>query len=344
VLKVDLTQKSAKCDSLNCAPYLNSTSINERDSNNDSGLHRTLLTALHSADTGRLIGKRDEMQDQATSDDRKGDSASASTNVDLPTTSFGYRDRSIRISGVAPDDHVFKLVGARGQFYELDVLEAVSAKMVGCAGDGIAVDAGAFIGNHTVFLALFCPIARVVAFEPNPKALQALDSNLRQNNVQGRVTVVPKALAEEDGGTQYFYDLIENNAGRSTVKKERLAGSIPVQVTNIDSNIAPETRVDFIKVDVEGMEVQVLRGARRIIRTSKPLLCVEAHGPRQLRNLLRELGIYAVVDCLGATPTYLLRPASAWKRLANWVWLGFSLQSNSTLRSYVLRLARMLSR
>jgi FkbM family methyltransferase len=283
------------------------------------------------------------MQDHATSADAKHDSGSASTNGNLPTTSFGYRNRSIRISGVAPDDHIFKLVGAKGQFYELDVLEAVSARMEGCAGDGIAVDAGAFIGNHSVYFALFCPVARVVAFEPNPKALQALSSNLRQNDVVGRVTVVPKALAEEDGGTLYFCDLIENNAGGSTVNKEHVANSIPVPVTSIDSNIAAGMRVDFIKVDVEGMEVQVLRGARRVISTSKPLLCVEAHGPRQLRNVLRELGSYAVVDCLGVSPTYLLRPSNAWKRLANWVWLGFSLQTNRTLRWYALRLARMLS-
>lgn len=156
---------------------------------------------------------------------------------------------------------------------------------------GVVVEAGANFGAHTVPLARMAgPAGKVVAFEPQRLVFQALCGNLALNslaNVEARC----EAVGAEAGWTcvpPLDYDR-ENNFGGLSLDQ---AGSMPrgeqVRLTTIDSLELP--RCDLLKVDVEGMELPVLQGARQTLERCKPALYVENdrrdRSPRLIQFLL----------------------------------------------------------
>lgn len=128
--------------------------------------------------------------------------------------------------------------------------------------EGVAVDAGANIGNHTLWLAAMCRL-NVVAFEPVKHA--DLSRNLDLNpHIAGKVTVHPVALGATTGTASH-------------VSKGRLdpdSGTLPVRP--LDAYGLDGVRI--IKIDVEGMEPQVLQGAEVTIRRSRPVIFAEEWG------------------------------------------------------------------
>lgn len=128
----------------------------------------------------------------------------------------------------------------------------------------VVVDIGAHIGTFAV------PIARVagdtIAFEPSHEASTLLLKNATENNA--RIRVVNKALGSTVGsGTLVIRKA--SNAGANTLVP---GGDIPV--TTLDDEVRD---ADFIKMDVEGMEVEVLRGGIRLIERARPIVLFEVN-------------------------------------------------------------------
>lgn len=142
-----------------------------------------------------------------------------------------------------------------------------------------ALDIGANVGGYSVLLGRWVGDAgRVFAFEPSPEAYEGLCAHLRMNGLTNRVTALPSAVGGNVGTLPF---IVEATAGEG-----RLAGrpsaraSLDVPVTTVDTFCAEAgVTPDFIKVDVEGAELDVLRGARETIaRTRGRLgLFVEFH-------------------------------------------------------------------
>lgn len=126
---------------------------------------------------------------------------------------------------------------------------------------GTAVDAGANLGNHTMWLAVMCGLP-VVAFEPLWHA--TLAHNVALNELGGRVRVEPVALG--DVATTAVH------AGRGRL----VAGPGSVQVRRLDDYQL--TDVCLIKADVEGMEPALLRGAEQTIARCRPVIYAEEWG------------------------------------------------------------------
>ncbi len=143
------------------------------------------------------------------------------------------------------------------------------------AREGATVlDIGANIGYHTLSLSRFVgPKGRVIAFEPQRLIFQLLCANMALNSVtnvdcrQGAVGGAPGTLLVPP--LDYGRD---NNFGGLGLG-ERYARGEPVAVIPIDQLQLPACR--FIKVDVEGMEIDVLRGAVRTIERFQPALYLE---------------------------------------------------------------------
>lgn len=133
-----------------------------------------------------------------------------------------------------------------------------------------AVDVGANKGTYTWFLAHLC--RHVYAYEPNPAMRWMLTRSTPRN-----VTVFPRALSDRTGEAVL----------RIPRRGERFANNIgtlrPVDMGNCESLSVPTTRLDddglvdvgFLKIDVEGHEQEVLRGARELIARDRPVLLVE---------------------------------------------------------------------
>lgn len=169
------------------------------------------------------------------------------------------------------DVYVGRAIEKYGEWGEL---EAKLFEQICQPGDRI-IEAGANIGTHTMVLArLVGPEGRVYAFEPQRIVFQTLCANLALNTLTN-VDTYHAALASEAGHLRIpdiRYEMEGNFAGVSVDGFE--AGSrVPKLV--LDEVLDEMVRLKLIKVDVEGMELEVLRGASKLIAKFRPILYVE---------------------------------------------------------------------
>ncbi|MBI2025332.1 FkbM family methyltransferase [Candidatus Kaiserbacteria bacterium] len=147
----------------------------------------------------------------------------------------------------------------------------------------VVVDIGAHIGTFAVPIAAHA--GRVIAFEPSPASFELLSRNVGAAN--GNFELKQEALGKESGSGTI---LVRNasNAGANT-----LSPGDDIPVATLDSEVA---HADFIKIDVEGMELDVLRGGAGLIERARPAVLFEvnlfqlrAHGtsPRALERFFK---------------------------------------------------------
>lgn len=264
------------------------------------------------------------------------------------TVSFDFDQQPLRFRSVSENDHILKVMRELGTFYEYDVLLRMRERLRAGKRTGSAIDAGGFIGTHTVFLSKLCGLSPVMTFEANPSTYAVLGENLESNGVSPGVIAVNKALGAAPGHAEMVLGP-EGNRG-STQVATGAGGSIPLTTIDAETEARGLKDVCAIKIDVEGMELEVLRGAAGVIAAQTPVLCVEVHNPQNLRQVLGLLGPsrYWIVDCLGYSPTYIIEPTRASerrRRLVNAIWLQRAKlpQSRSFLRKRLRRLAQRLS-
>lgn len=145
---------------------------------------------------------------------------------------------------------------------------AEAARLAASASD--CFDIGAHAGLYSL---LFARTARrVYAFEPLPSNLAWLMRCLKANRVPN-VAVIPWALSDAPG-TFRFQEGAHSSEGRLDP-----AGSMPIYATTCDIFCAENgTRPSVMKIDVEGAEAAVLRGACGLLRESHPALLLSTHG------------------------------------------------------------------
>ena len=153
------------------------------------------------------------------------------------------------------------------------------AAFKGCTRRGATVlDIGANVGAYTVLFAQWVGSSgRVYAFEPASASRAGLTRHVAINGFADRVTVRPEAITAKTG-RQAFVDVATHGGNRLTTARD--VGTVDVPVISIDEfcRIA-NLRPDVMKIDVEGAELDVLRGARQTIaqRGSALSLFVELH-------------------------------------------------------------------
>lgn len=159
------------------------------------------------------------------------------------------------------------------------------------AGD-VVVDVGANVGIYS--LALAAVGARVWAFEPSSAIRPALAYNVALNGAGDQVRVLPFALGAENGQALFTSDL----EGTNHLVKDRPKGPTEVvEIRTLDNFAADPTggladeEVFLLKVDAEGEDEAVLRGADALLRRSQPVVIVETWaGGQAVRRLLAEHG------------------------------------------------------
>jgi FkbM family methyltransferase len=123
------------------------------------------------------------------------------------------------------------------------------------------IDCGANIGLAVLYFKKVYPSARILAFEPNPTTFQLLEKNISQNNLKD-VELVNAAVSNAQGTMDFYISEDEGLpwASRDTGIRRTTQGSwetITVPSVQLSSYI--NQRVDFLKLDIEGMEEMVLR-------------------------------------------------------------------------------------
>jgi FkbM family methyltransferase len=126
-----------------------------------------------------------------------------------------------------------------------------------------------------------------MAFEPNGSARAILTANLALNHVEDRVQVWPFALADFSGPARFTTDLESSNH----LETDSKASGALVEVREFDALVKPSSQVTVMKVDAEGFDEAVLRGARESLKRERPVVIVETWaGAHSLRQFLGTLG------------------------------------------------------
>lgn len=136
---------------------------------------------------------------------------------------------------------------------------------------GVVVDVGACIGDHTeTYAELVGPNGKVHAFEPHREAFDCLSFNMRKRR---NVFCYPVGLGAESG------QAVCNpspNLGASQLEKSKHG---PITVLTLDSIAFQWPKLDFVKIDAEGWEPEILLGARKTLRRLRPVMLVELNRP-----------------------------------------------------------------
>jgi FkbM family methyltransferase len=145
----------------------------------------------------------------------------------------------------------------------------------------IVIDAGANVGAYTVLFAQWTGGAgHVYAFEPDPVAAAGLRAHVELNDVAHQVTIIPSAISDGHDTRLRFSVCASSGVSRLAPDDERSGTAVDVDAVSLDRFCADRGVVpNVIKIDVEGAELNALRGARATIAAARPALAlfVELH-------------------------------------------------------------------
>jgi len=179
-------------------------------------------------------------------------------------------------------------------YFNGDVEPEVQAALRKYLRPGMAVyDIGANIGFFSLLAArLVGATGRVTAFEADPEIAARLGENVARNqggpiSVEGKAvwsSSSPVLFARADAEVSPDRGLghvIDNAAERSA------PGTIRVEAVSVDEYVGKSAAPDFIKCDVEGAEVEVFRGAEKLLSERQPIILCEMHGEENRQTLLK---------------------------------------------------------
>jgi len=164
------------------------------------------------------------------------------------------------------------------------------------------IDVGTNVGDALCFWAQ--RVARVTGFEIASRSYNLCLKNVRQNGLIDKVQLYDIGLSDHSGKVM----IVASSAGTSVCAHISSRGKIRRTVATLDAFQLP--RVDFLKIDVEGHEPQVLIGAKTTILQHSPILEIEAEenwlkrndsSLKKLHNSLVEMGYSVFVDHYGQT-------------------------------------------
>lgn len=170
----------------------------------------------------------------------------------------------------AQEDYLQRMVLRGRHFYEAKLLETVQGRGL-INADSTVCDIGSNIGTHAVFFGKVLGAKRVLAFEPHPHCHATLCRNLELNGMSSALAYNCMVGAASGRGTLVRFN--SRNLGASSFAPAKTG---PVPMVALDDLIEAEEMqgLSFIKVDVEGMHLDVLNGAKKVIKAFRPALWV----------------------------------------------------------------------
>ena len=181
--------------------------------------------------------------------------------------------------------------------------------------DKVVYDVGAF---HGIFTLHFARTARsVTAFEPVPAHCRIIERNVELNELQRNVRVLTYGIGSSNGPAKLIVDrLLPGTASASPEIQRGMRGeTVIIEMRRIDDLDLPPP--DFIKIDIEGMELAALQGMERTLRWRRPELYVELHGATPLQKRDNARAVIGFLQRLGYRMRWLESegdPAGDWER------------------------------
>ncbi|HBO9849838.1 FkbM family methyltransferase [Pseudomonas aeruginosa] len=162
-------------------------------------------------------------------------------------------------------------LGRMGEEFEPETTSLLATL---CDADATAMDIGANIGLTSLALSSICHSGAVIAIEPVPHTFELLSKNLATAGIRN-VSTINVAVGAGEGSVSMFVD--ERNLATSFVVDIDSDSSQEIPLTSLDSlvSLSGVERLDFIKIDVEGCELEVLKGAESTLNRFKPVVMLE---------------------------------------------------------------------
>ena len=159
--------------------------------------------------------------------------------------------------------------------------------------DSYVIEVGAHIGSHTVILSDICKDGVVYSFELQKLIFQLLNANLLLNTCKNVYTYMEAASDEnkiESIGEIDYQNMTKFNSGLGSLNAVRQYQGYPINIISLDHKFSEIKKLDLIKIDAEGHEVPVLKGAKKLIKKFKPLILTEfdINNKQEIIDLLPE--------------------------------------------------------
>lgn len=213
-------------------------------------------------------------------------------------TQIRYGLNEVQVKGIA-GEYIFDTINSSSTFYELDLLEQLL--MLSSNTDATFIDVGANIGNHTLFFASIND-AQVISIEPEYDNFSILCENVKINDLTDKVELHNVAIW--DSVTKL--DLTNSSLKNSGMFRAHEAPNGTVEGIPLD-DLVSNRNIDAIKIDVEGAELRVLKGATAIITEARPHFSIEVHSAKafkEINSFLASYG-YEVVSIAGRSDNYI---------------------------------------
>lgn len=202
-------------------------------------------------------------------------------------------------------DHIAHNINVYGR-YENSELLFLNKYLFPKTERGVCLDIGANIGNHSLYFAK--EFSSVLSFEPNPRTFKLLEVNAC---ISDNIRCFPFGASK----TNTFLTAVDNqlNVGTSRVVRDHHAPiggekSLEFKVRNLDEFLkdAGVKKVDFVKIDVEGHELQAIEGLRKTLARDYPPIAFESNmrdneeAQNNILDLLKEIGYTKFFEMKGA--------------------------------------------
>lgn len=185
---------------------------------------------------------------------------------------FVHRGDLLRLHiPMAHHDYVQRHIVTRDTFYELKQLETLrEMKLIN--DKSVVLDVGGNIGNHAVYFAKVLNAKKVISFEPQNFAYSVLKKNMELNGMDPKFAI--QAMV---GTTKGYGEMSAFKSGNTGATQFEINDDGDVPMVSLDEFLTKTdfAKVDFVKIDVEGMHMEVLKGATKLLSDRKPHLWVE---------------------------------------------------------------------
>jgi FkbM family methyltransferase len=185
------------------------------------------------------------------------------------TKNIKYGDKSIDIN-IYESDNVSNAINNSSMFYEIGFLQHIQNNYSVQTG---IIDIGANIGNHSLFFSEFLEHDIIHSFEPHPDNFELL-----QKNMDGKKAKLYQTALSDKKGEMVLYNSESGNNGGFSLHHQPRSFVVydKIDVTSLDSYEL--NNISMIKIDVEGHEDGVLKGAVNTIKKNHPIIFIENLG------------------------------------------------------------------
>jgi FkbM family methyltransferase len=167
---------------------------------------------------------------------------------------------------------VIQLHYLRGSLYENEELKII--RRYSHPADRF-LDIGANVGNHAIFMAKVLHACEVICFEPVPYTARLLSINAKLNNCASVLNLSYLGIAAgSQVGETAFVEQVNNRGGARATNSTEGHSDTLVPIIPID-RLEIQGRINFVKIDIEGMELFALHGMQRLIQNWKPTMFIE---------------------------------------------------------------------